>query len=253
VAQKVAVKIGQEATANSGHMDRVLKVFETVAAQGPLSLNDLSKATQIPRVSAWRAVKCLRERSWVRCRVSDGLFEVTPQVEVLISNARVPLPEIEEVTELLSRLTTLGDYNAAFGVLFALGQFTFLDATHRDDEHVTGTSLVDDIGPAASLLSSSRHDIRRHLAAYGKKCGEDERRQIENGSRERDLVELAETGMVMSMDRRSIAFPWRFATGAIGSIVLSSRQSRRINPDAARALVAHLADRDALAFRLAAE
>ena len=56
---------------------RALQVFERLAQDGALTLNELTeKMPAISRVGIWRALDHLREQGWVRMRMGDKAFEI---------------------------------------------------------------------------------------------------------------------------------------------------------------------------------
>lgn len=211
---------------SSEFADRLMAIFEAIALHGPISLNDLSNQTGIPKVSVWRASRSLRENGWVRLRVIDGQLETAPRFDRLLSAAHVPEPEVDELAEISQTCAVYDDLAIAIGIFCGPGVFMEIESTKRGTPIHEPLSLVHDIQASAALQLLPIPEVQRHLEAYARSAVPDERQLIKSGARLRDILShVAPTQLVWSHDLRQFAAPWVFQTGTVGAIRFFPRRS----------------------------
>lgn len=80
---------------------RILNIFESVAEQGPLTLEDVVKATGIPRTACFRSLKVLEDQGWIRPQMGSGAFAVTAGFGAKLRRAQKTYEEIDQLWPLL--------------------------------------------------------------------------------------------------------------------------------------------------------
>ncbi len=83
---------------------RILLVLETVAEQGPLNLDDVTAATGISRTAAFRALKVLEERGWIRPHMGTGAYAVTAGFVGKLRRANKTYEEIDNLLPILKAM-----------------------------------------------------------------------------------------------------------------------------------------------------
>lgn len=83
---------------------RILLVLETVAEKGPLNLDGVTEATGISRTAAFRALKVLEERGWIRPQMGTGAFAVTAGFVGKLRRANKTYEEIDNLLPILKAM-----------------------------------------------------------------------------------------------------------------------------------------------------
>lgn len=206
---------------------RLFTIFEVIANHGPVSLIDIAAITGIPKVSAWRICRTLRAYGWIRQRLNERDFELSPRLDNLLAGAYVPPQEISDIDMVLDSLAVSSGFEVSVGVLAGYGRYVVLDATSDEHSGQQTLSLVNDVAPMAALLCCSRLDVLRHYEAYMRSATEEERRVISSGQAIAELYAYAEGIFAWAGDGLSFALPWVFATGTCGSVEIGARQDSR--------------------------
>lgn len=201
--------------------ERILDVFEAVMLSGPISLNELSANTGIPRSSAHRAAQVLEAKGWIRPRMFDHAYQVTS----LFSREFVSVETTHRVVERLG--PSLKSFSAEFeldvelGMFSDIGVFDTLDKTERSYDLDTHQSLV--MSPLALMaqLILPPELLVRHLDAYLKTANTGERNEITTGQHRITLDELRKQGpMAISP---YFAFPFNDRDQHYGAIVFKQK------------------------------
>ncbi len=84
---------------------RILLVLETVAEHGPLNLDEVTEATGISRTAAFRALKVLEDRGWIRPQMGTGAFAVTAGFVGKLRRASKTYEEIDNLLPILKAMS----------------------------------------------------------------------------------------------------------------------------------------------------
>jgi hypothetical protein len=219
-------KIENNNAPSSEFADRVLKVFEAIALQGPILLGDLAESVRIPKVSAWRAVRALKEKGWVRSRVSDQALEASNYLDRILSRAQLSALEADEVEAAISHFEKLGPFEIRVGIFSFPGKFEILDGSRRREPMQLEQSLAFDCAPTAALLACSRLEVLRHLDIFCRTATKAEKDYIMSGDKLKDVEGLAVDLVVWRPDEIGFAVPVKFSTGAVGSVEVLAKANR---------------------------
>ena len=143
---------------------RALQVFERLATDGALTLNELVDAMpEISRAGVWRALDHLREQGWVRMRKGDKAFVLTTRIDNLMANT----PEIPlALEELDTRLPDIPkDMELNVGLFTAPGVFQFVESTQRKFDQ-SPQDLLNCNAALVALMTESNGDMLRHLERW---------------------------------------------------------------------------------------
>lgn len=211
----------------SDFADRLLTIFETIAAHGPISANELALRTDIPKVSAWRGAKILQDRGWIRPRISDGWFQVSSKFDDILADVVIPPPEVDGVSEILDLFRDAPPVAVAVGIFWSYGYYKEIECNRANENYGHKLSLVDDFQTTAALFLCSENEIARHLRSYARHCPENERKFIESGVRMDEILLQARQGPFVWDDGASqFAFPWLFRSGVRGAVRVFTHRSR---------------------------
>ncbi|PIB23429.1 hypothetical protein BFP76_07710 [Amylibacter kogurei] len=203
--------------------ERILDVFEAVMLSGPISLNELSANTGIPRSSAHRAAQVLERKGWIRPRLFDHAYQVTS----LFSREFIAVESahriVERVGPSIKSFVSEYDLDAEIGIFSEIGIFDTLDKTERSYDLDTHQSLV--MSPLALMaqLILPPELLVRHLDAYLQRANTGERNEITTGQHRLTLTELRKQGpMAISP---YFAFPFNDRDKHYGAIVFKQKPS----------------------------
>lgn len=113
-----------------GHF-RVLMVLETVADHGPITLDRVSDLTGIPRTAAFRALKGLEEREWVRAQMGTGAYAVTAGFVARLRRANKTYEEIDTLLPLLRQIAKDEKVHFDIAVLEEISVPRVVESTRR--------------------------------------------------------------------------------------------------------------------------
>lgn len=82
--------------------NRIFELLETVAKNGPITLDQLSGRTGISRSATFRGLKRLEEGGWIRLRLNGRQYVLTSRVEQRLNTKVEPKPEIEQLTPIIA-------------------------------------------------------------------------------------------------------------------------------------------------------
>ncbi|GHA62577.1 hypothetical protein GCM10008927_30000 [Amylibacter ulvae] len=205
--------------------ERILDVFEAVMLSGPISLNELSANTGIPRSSAHRAAQILENKGWIRPRLFDHAYQVTSLFSREFVSVETAHRLAERIGPSLKTFATEFDLDAEIGVFSDIGVFDTLDKTERSSDLDTHQSLV--MSPLALMaqLILPPELLVRHLDAYLSFANTGERHEITTGQHRITLAELRKDGpMAISP---YFAFPFHDREQHFGTIVFKQKPSVR--------------------------
>ena len=161
-------------------IDRVLKVFETVALKGPISLKMLVEETQIPRSATHRALQNLQGLGWIRARLIDHSYEVSSSFDHIMANSHSATSQSEDHEDLLVNIRAKGCH-ADLGIFRGRGKFETIESTDRKAVIGNRHSLVSSSFSIVALRQLPPLARIRHLEAFLKDATLDEEAIIQSG------------------------------------------------------------------------
>lgn len=186
--------------------DRTLFVFETIARQGPISLNDLAVQTKIPRSAVHRAAQTLQIQGWIRPRLNDHAYEVSAKFDDMMGLGHFASPDVEKHTRLLQGLSQLGLFGD-LGMFRRRGSFETIETTDRKASVGDAHSLVRSKFAIVALRQMSAISRVRHLEAYLTEADEKEALVITSGKMAgllnmapADHISATGNGVIIPMD-----------------------------------------------------
>jgi len=153
---------------------RTLKIAETLAREGPLSLKDLTANLPFHRSSIWRALDVLRQQGWIRTQLGGNMYEISNKFrDMIVRNNRVT-HNTEEIYPVLSFILDRGLYHIDYGCFEKPGQFVLLESS-RSTFAQKEVSLTDDSLAIAAQLHMSAKKLQEHLDAFASTASKEER------------------------------------------------------------------------------
>lgn len=149
-----------------GTQRRVLLVFETLLAEGALSIEALTQKVPVSQSAVYRALRQLVEAGWVDQNISQTAFGVAPRMATLMNTGRVGVPAAAAFRQVLKSGRLQYSNFVDFVMIRDSGDIVTVDSTDRALPLHTPLSVIDNVAARAAICSLSREDRVRFLTRY---------------------------------------------------------------------------------------
>lgn len=205
--------------------ERLLDVFEIIAAHGPISLSNLASQSGIPRSAVHRAAQVLQQRGWVRARLNDHAYEVSSHFDMRMANGHIASAEVELITPVLNSIAERGTFHADLGLFIRAGEFETVESTERSVQIGTRHSMVASSLAITAQFALSPTALVRHLDAFAKDAKEFEKRVVTSGAHQRNVESLRAKGPFAFAGLSLL--PFESAEGAVGCVQIRPKNRNR--------------------------
>lgn len=158
-----------------GTQRRVLLVFETLLAEGSLSIEALTQKVPVSQSAVYRALRQLVEAGWVDQNIGQTAFGVAPHMATLINTGRVGVPAAAAFRQVLKSGRLQYSYFVDFVMIRDSSDIVTVDSTDRALPLHMPLSVINNVAARAAICALPREDRVHLLTRYLAQADETEK------------------------------------------------------------------------------